>query len=418
MLDDLLTTRRIDEDYQDFIDVYSGKIRKELSKYIKNRNVWRLRGKNGRLRITVPRIDIPHIVRGQEDEGIGRGPGKKGDVIGKDPEPGQGNDAGQEESEGVTVEISMEEVLKLMKDELALPNMKPKPQEIYEEKKIKYNDIALQGPESLRHNRRTWLQALKRMCASGEIFNLHEVPGCPDPIQLITPINSDKRYRQYKEFNIPSSNAVIFFARDGSGSMDQYKCDIVSDMAWWIDVWIRHFYKRTERVYIWHDTIAQEVDEHKFYRYRYGGGTTCSSALKLISKQFEARYPPEKWNIYVFYFTDGENWGEDNQVFCDTIKNEFPEHIVNLIGITQILPWSSQNSLKEYVDTHLPDCANLKTTGIGMNEASARTKIAAGYYSTPQLTEEERNNQITRAILDLLGAKSVAGSTTSSSSTS
>ena len=27
-----------------------------------------------------------------------------------------------------------------------------------------------------------------------------------------------------------SSSAVIFFARDGSASMDQYKCDIVSDM--------------------------------------------------------------------------------------------------------------------------------------------------------------------------------------------
>lgn len=404
---DVMATRRVDEDYQDFLDVYSGKTRKELGKFINNGTIWKLRGKNGRLRLTIPRIDIPHIVRGKESTGIGRGPGKPGDVVGKDDDPGQGNQAGQDESEGVNVDVSLEDVLKLLKDDLQLPNLKPKPQDIYEEKKIKYNDISLHGPESLRHQRRTWLQALKRMCASGEIHKLHAVPGFAEPMQLVTPINGDKRYRQYREINIPSSNAVIFFARDGSGSMDQYKCDIVSDMAWWLDVWIRHFYKRTERVYVWHDTVAQEVDENKFYRHRYGGGTTCSSALKLIAKQFEARFPPEKWNIYVFYFTDGENWGEDNQTFCETIQKEFPENVVNLIGITQILPWSSHDSLRKYVDDHLADCKNLKTTGIGLDEAAGRAQMGQGYYQTPQLTEEERDKQITRAMLDLLGKDQV-----------
>ena len=97
--------------------------------------------------------------------------------------------------------------------------------------------------------------------------------------------------------------------------MSEYKCDIVSDMAWWVDAWIRRFYKRVERCYIWHDTKAKEVDEETFYNYRYGGGTTCSSALKLITKQFENRYPPDKWNIYILYFSDGDNWGDDNQKF-------------------------------------------------------------------------------------------------------
>ena len=120
------------------------------------------------------------------------------------------------------------------------------------------------------------LQALKRMAAGGELDKLHYIPGFSDPVRLITPINSDRRYKQYTEIKVPASNAVIFFARDGSASMDQYKCDIVSDMSWWIDAWIRHFYERVERCYIWHDTVAQEVDEETFYRYRYGGGTKCS----------------------------------------------------------------------------------------------------------------------------------------------
>ena len=397
-------TARIDEDYSDFIDVYSGKIRKELKKHIENGSIWKTRGDGKKVRMVVPRITIPHIVRGKEQQGIGRGPGKPGDIVDKDKPEGQGPQAGREEGEGIIVEISMEEILKFLKDELKLPNLKPKPNQVYEEKKIKYNDIALQGPASVLHRPRTMTQALKRMCASGEIDQLHEVPGYKDPIRIITPINSDRRYRQYKEINIPSSNAVIFFARDGSGSMDQYKCDIVSDMAWWIDMWIRSFYKRTESVYIWHDTVAQEVDQKKFYKYRYGGGTECSSAMKLIAKQFDNRFPPEKWNIYIFYFTDGDNWGEDNKVFCDCIEKHFQPEVVNLFGLTQVMPYSQHDALKGYVEKHLGHMPNLKTTSIGFKEAAGRAPMALGYYSTPELSEEERNKQITQSILELLGA--------------
>lgn len=364
--------------------------------------------------MTIPRIVNPHIVFGNENQGIGRGPGKKGDVVGRDPEEGQGG-AGQEEQEGVTVEIDLAEVLKFLKEELNLPNLKPKPNEVFEETKIKYNNISMTGPESLRHNRRTMLQALKRTCASGEINNFYEIPGFAQPVRLIKPINSDRRYRQYREITYPSSNAVIFFARDGSGSMDQYKCDIVSDMAWWIDVWIRSFYDRTERVYIWHDVAAQEVDEQKFYNYRFGGGTTCSSAMNLIAKQFDTRFPPDKWNIYIFYFTDGDNWDGDNDVFCKMLQDKFPPNIVNMIGITQVMPYSSRDSLKQHVDEYFrlgtdPVVDNLKTTGIGIKEAENRPQLGYGYYATPppQLSEEERNIQIKKAIIDLLGTGKVA----------
>lgn len=260
----------------------------------------------------------------------------------------------------------------------------------------------MQGPESLRHNRRTMLQALKRMCASGEIHNLHQIPGFADAIRLITPINSDRRYRQYREIKIPASNAVVFFARDGSGSMDQYKCDIVSDMAWWIDIWIRSFYKRVEHMYVWHDTLASEVDQNKFYRHRYGGGTTCSSALQLIAKQLENRFPPEKWNIYVFYFTDGENWDGDNEKFCDIIKKQFPPEIANFVGITQVLAYSYEGSLKHYVDEHMGDSDNVRTTSIVEPDRKEPAGGGWGWY-TPQLAEEERNKQIKSAIVDLLG---------------
>jgi uncharacterized sporulation protein YeaH/YhbH (DUF444 family) len=139
--------------------------------------------------------------------------------------------------------------------------------------------------------------------------------------------------------------------------------------------------------------VAKEVDEKKFYKYRYGGGTTCSTALKLISKMFENRFNPIKWNIYLFYFTDGENWDNDNSVFVKTLQDEFDPKIVNMVGITQILPWRYENSLKQYVDQNCK-LKNLKTTQVG----SLSENLGYG-----QISEEERDRSIRASIIDLLG---------------
>ena len=385
--------RRIDSDHKDFRDVVSGKIRKALKKFVKNGTMFKNRGKNGKVQITIPRIDIPHIVYGENNSGVGRGNAKPGDVVGKDdPQNGKGNQAGQDEGEGIVVNLDMEDLLQFMQDELQLPNLKPREDDFIDEVKIRYNNISLVGPESLRHTRRTMLTALKRLCATGEINKLHEIPGYKDPVKLITPINSDKRYRQHKEIKLPSSNALIVYARDGSASMDQAKCDIVSDMAWWIDVWIKRFYKKTERLFVWHDVTAQEVSEDKFYKYRYGGGTTCSSALKLVAKQFENRFPPKKWNIYVFYFTDGENFPSDNPEFINVLKENFGPQTVNLFALTQIQAYDYRNSVMEAVDTAIVDNAlqdNVRTTDIALKD----------------FTPEARSQAILEAIRQLMGAK-------------
>ena len=166
-------------------------------------------------------------------------------------------------------------------------------------------------------------------------------------------------------------------------------------MAWWIDTWIRRFYERVERLYVWHDSVAMEVDEEKFYKYRYGGGTTCSTALKFISQQFENRFPPEKWNVYVFYFTDGENWWDDNEIFINTLAEEFKPHVVNFTGITQIMSDQYDGSIKYHVDSAIrsgkldSDC--VRTVEIGP------TNSRSGF------SEQERDQQIMEAIKILLG---------------
>jgi hypothetical protein len=381
--------RRITEDHKEFRDVVGGKIRQSLGKFIKTGKIFKTRG-NGKISVTIPRIEIPHIVFGDGGEsGIARGEGKDGETIGREPS-GQGQ-AGDSEGEGIVVNISMEEVLKFMQNELSLPNLQPKENDVFDEIKIKYNNIAPVGPESLRHNKKTWLQALKRTLSEGKQQEPVDVPGCETPMSVIQPIPQDKRYRQYKEIKKPSSNALIIYARDGSGSMDENKCNIVSDVSWWLDIWIRRFYKKVDRLFVWHDTVAMEVDENKFYNYRYGGGTVCSSALKFILKQLENRYTPDKWNIYVFYFTDGENWQGDNEVFVETLKKEFGPKVINFTGIVQIQSWSYNDTLKYEIDRALSEGS--------LNEE---------YFKTAEISSksvESTELQILNAIKKLLGAK-------------
>lgn len=412
--------KRIQEDHAEFKDVYAGRIRKEAQKFIKNGSIFRTRGNGKRIRMTVPRIDIPHLVHGRGKTGIGRGPGKPGDVIDKIPKrgKGKGNKAGEDHQDGVYIDLDVQDILKVLQEELELPDLKPKESNTFDEIRIKYNDISKTGPRSLLHRRKTMRQALKRAAADGSILNTRQIPGFKVPTPAISPINDDLRYRQWNEVKYPSSNAVIFFARDGSASMDSEKCEIVSDMCYWIDLWIRSFYQRTERCYFWHDTIAEEVDENKFYRYRYGGGTKCSSVLDLMAAQFENRFKPEMYNLYVFYFTDGENYDSDNERFCKVIQEKF--NVVNMFGLTQVLAWEEggyYQNLRQYVDENLTDkVKNVRTTSIlrfpeGVNGASSGGYFGGG----PQLSDESRGEQTKKAIAELLGkqqkkAKRVASS--------
>lgn len=388
--------KTIERDHKSFHDVIAGKKRHELRKHIKNSSIFPMRGKEGKLRLNLPIIEQPFFTYGDNDSGIGRGKGEKGKVIGRDDPNGKDDGAGQEEGEGMIVEVDMEEVFAQMQEEMELPDLKPKIYQTFEDVDIKYNSISKVGPESLRHNRRTMKEAYKRVIASGKADDFHYVPGQKDPIRNITPINTDRRYRQWKEINEPSTNAVVMFGRDGSASMDQEKCDIISDMSWWLEAWIRRFYKNVETCYFWHDVVAQEVDSNRFYKYRYGGGTTCSSCLNLISKQFENRFNPQKYNIYCFYFSDGDNWSDDNSIFVKSLEEDFSPQNVNLFAITQIMCPNNNTSLKKYVDNYFSNRqqSNLSTFSIGGGYSSDWHLGRSSKF----MTSEERNSAIKDAI--------------------
>lgn len=400
--------RRISEDHKHFRDVVSGRTRRELGRLIKSGGFIKQRPDGGRIRVNVPGIEQPRFIFGGNNQGLGRGKGDKGDTVGYGPPNGKGSGqgAGTEHADGITVGVELEYFLKFLKEELHLPDMKPKPTQTYEDIKIRYNDISRIGPESLRHTRRTLLEALKRAAASGDLAKLHKLPGVNVPVPLITPINSDKRYRQYQEEFIPSSNAVIFFIRDYSGSMDDYRCDIINDMSWWIDLWISQYYKKMERCYIIHDSEAEEVSQEKFYSARHGGGTTCSSGFELVSKILETKYPPNQFNIYIFYFSDGDNYPGDDKKIADLLGKELGPDIINMVGFTEILPypsWSGSKTLKGFIDENLNVENNIATKSGYEHVRTTAITSDSGH----QMDDEERNQRIINAILSIIGKERV-----------
>lgn len=394
--------KKIQKDQQQYRKIISGKFRKNLSKLIDSGGFTALRpdGK-GRIIVPHPKINTPHFVYGENNQGIGRGSGKKGTVIKKDSPDGEsGSGGGRGNGEYINVAIELEDFLAFMQNELNLPDMKPKPSQTYEEVKKRWNNLSKVGPRSLRHVRQTIKQAMKRLASIGELDKLHSLPGNNQLVPMIEIINDDFRYRQYTEKKIPSSDAVILFARDGSGSMDKFRCEVVSDMAWWINCWLSRYYKRVQKCFFIHTSEAQEVDEKSFYSMRSEGGTEASCVFKKMAETFEDRFLPSKYNIYVMYFSDGDNWSQDNDLLLQIIEEQFNKNIVNLIGYGQVYTYNYSNSMKNLFDSKFKN----KDSLVNLVSASVGAETSNGW-GTPVPSEEERSKSILEAIKTILGAK-------------
>ncbi len=301
----------IENDLNRFKQIVRGKVRKELRRYMSSGE---LIGKQGDklVSIPLPEVRIPRLRYGKnETGGVGQGQGDEGEST----EGGDGSEAGNAPGQHMLeAEITLEELAEIMGDELELPRIEPKGSNQLSSERDKYTGIANTGPEALRHNRRTYRNALKRQIASGSYD-----PNKP----VIIPRKDDKRYRSWNTKTEPVSAAVVIYMMDVSGSMGKEQKEIVRLEAFWIDTWLRHNYHNLESRFIIHDAVAKEVDRDTFFRTRESGGTLISSAYKLAMKMIEDNYPTDQWNIYPFHFSDGDNWSAaDTKACLDLVENE------------------------------------------------------------------------------------------------
>lgn len=318
---------RILADHNRFKEIVRGRIKKDFKKYVTQSEMIG-KQENEFVKIPVTSIDLPKFRYGPKQQGgVGQGQGEAGDNIDGEQAPGQGA-AGNNPGEHVLeVDISLEELADILGEELELPRIEPKGHKNTQATSLKYSGRGPIGPDSLRHFKASYKEALKRSLASGTY----------DPQKpVIVPIRRDFRYRTYREVKKPLANAVVIYMMDVSGSMGDEQKEIVRLESFWINTWLKRNYKGLETRFIIHDAAAKEVDEKTFFSTSESGGTLISSAYKLCQKVIEADYPKSEWNIYPFHFSDGDNWsGEDTRLCLKLLKDYFLPS-VNMFGYGQV----------------------------------------------------------------------------------
>ncbi len=333
-------TLKIDRDHARFRDIVRGRIRKGLRDYISQGEMMAKQGKKT-VSIPIPQIEVPRFTFGEKEQGgVGQGDGQPGDPVGgKEAGAGKG-EAGEGSAEhALEVEVTLDELAMILGQELALPNIEEKGKSRIQSPKSKYTGIRRVGPESLRHFKRTYKEALRRSIASGT-YN----PESP----LIVPRHEDKRYRSWKVEDQPDANAVIVYMMDVSGSMGDEQKEIVRLESFWIDTWLRKQYDGIESRYIIHDAVAREVSRDTFFHTRESGGTMISSAYRLALEIIQKDYPSSEWNIYPFHFSDGDNWSADDTILCMNLLRDELIPVSNMFAYGQVhSPYGSGQFIRD-----------------------------------------------------------------------
>lgn len=317
----------IEQDANRFRQIVRGHVKQQLRKYISNGELIGRQGKD-LVSIPIPQIELPHFRFGGPGNGVGQGEGEVGSPLGPgQPGDGSGKAGDQPGNHILEVELSLDELASLLGEELELPRIQPRNKNQVEGEVLRYTGLRRVGPESLRHFKRTYREALKRQVISGAYDS-----ASPN----IVPIRDDKRYRSWKVIPRPQNNAAIIYMMDVSGSMTDRKKNLVRLTAFWIDTWLRLHYKDLKTRYIVHDSAAHEVDGSTFYHVRESGGTRISSALEMCANIIARDYNPADWNLYAFHFSDGENFGSEDDRRCLTLLRETLLPAVNLFAYGQV----------------------------------------------------------------------------------
>ncbi|NIP15257.1 MAG: DUF444 family protein [Pseudomonadales bacterium] len=367
---------------QRFLERYKQHIKRAVSDAVNERSITDMeRGEE----VTIPAQDISEPVF-QHGSGGRRSivhPGNKefiaGDRIAR-PEGGAGGGSGDGEasnsgegSDDFVFQLTQEEFLEFLFDDLALPNLTKRHLKGNSSFKYEHAGFTSDGVPAKLSVLRSLRQAkARRIALAGEpkrllrealeAFDQAEVEGdelkrrrMRDEIERLErrigriPFldTNDLRYNLHVRKPIPTSQAVMFCLMDVSGSMDQHIKDMAKRFYLLLYMFLKRHYERTDIVFIRHHTVAKEVDEQEFFYSRETGGTVVSSALKLMLEVLEERYSPNEWNIYGAQASDGDNWNDDSPI-CRQLLEEKILPLVQYFSYVEITKRSHQALWREY----------------------------------------------------------------------
>lgn len=159
----------------------------------------------------------------------------------------------------------------------------------------------------------------------------------------------DLRYQSFTKLPEPTSKAVMVCIMDVSGSMDQVRKNLAKRFFILLYLFLQRNYDKIEVVFIRHHTIAQEVDEQEFFYSRETGGTVVSSALNLAYDVISERYASSTWNIYCAQASDGDNWDSDSTICRDLLIQKLLP-LMRYFAYVEITPRQHQSLWYAYQD--------------------------------------------------------------------
>ncbi|WP_435276654.1 YeaH/YhbH family protein [Psychrobium sp. nBUS_13] len=344
---------------QRFLNRHKEQIKRSIDHVITDRSVTDVSsGEN----ITIPKRDLSEPIFHHANDGErqrvhpGNDQFQQGDKIERPKQSGSqgaGEGSASDQGEGedeFTFEISHDEYLDLLFEDLALPNLETKQNSDAQEFKTTRHGFSEVGlPNNINIVRslkksisrrialtgstKRELTALEEQLAtleqsSGENYQARksleaQIQHCKERINRVPFIDDfDLQFNHYARTPVPSSKAVMFCIMDVSGSMDQETKDIAKRFYILLYLFLSRTYQTTEVVYIRHHTQAKEVDEHEFFYSQETGGTVVSSALRLMHKIQQQRYPTSQWNVYAAQASDGDNWNDDTPLCKEVIERD------------------------------------------------------------------------------------------------
>ncbi|UAA37924.1 YeaH/YhbH family protein [Paraneptunicella aestuarii] len=370
---------------QRFIRRYKQQIKKAVSDSISERSVTDIDSGES---VSIPTRDISepifHTGKGGKREMVhpGNDQFSEGDKIQRPPGGGGGGGSGSgdasnsgEGADDFIFQISKDEYLDLLFEDLELPNLKKNQLNRviqYKTHRAGYQTDGMPSNldivRSLKGSvaRRIALTASKKKRVKElearieelkndkhehhlEIIELEkEIAELKRKIARVPFIDTfDLRFRNYEKRPQPTSKAVMFCLMDVSGSMDQETKDMAKRFYILLYLFLTRTYKDVEVVYIRHHTQAKEVDEQEFFYSQETGGTIVSSALKLMDEIVTDRYPSHEWNIYAAQASDGDNWADDSPL-CTEILQKRLLNMVRYYAYIEITERQHQSLWREY----------------------------------------------------------------------
>ena len=327
------------------------------------------------VKIPIRGIKECRFVFGDNAPGVGQGDGQTqpGQVVGGGKSNGQGREGAGDSpgSDYYETEITLEELVDIMFEDLELPHPERKNlRQIQVEHLRKFSGYRRKGIRSRLALRRSAVERVRRVQKAKHSIqrtkglyqgkNEGAATALEAKLERIPFREQDLRYRHRKVKLRPESNAVVVCIMDTSGSMDVMKKYLARSFFFLLHGFVSTRYQNVELVFIAHHTEAKEVTEEEFFHKGESGGTFISSGYAKAIEIIEERYHPSLWNIYAFHCSDGDNFDKDNERACETAQELC--RVSNLFGYGEITPANSYQPSEQPIGAFLQEDSRPRTT--------------------------------------------------------